>query len=616
VTDTKYFISQMSYRPLDPSKNEIRLVKLKSLSYNQSRQIDPGTIVCKLELTEYGQNIKYTALSYAWNTGGDDHEIILGDSKHIVSANLYEALLELREYTNDVVLWVDQLSINQIDDIEKGEQVFKMKDIYERADHVVVWLGSSADNSELVMATFQVISEYGPFDNSLDWTDNCDNILSEIVAILIKETHDLDWTEERVLDLLDVAYDALCQRAYWKRLWVIQEFAVARHLTIACGRSRLSFEKFGSVWWTLDKVRYAFEEPGNSEKAIYQIAYECSSYASTFVDGVLIRRDWYQRGTPTDLYGLVTVNLLLEFDYNYPLASDPRDRIFSLFGLACDGQNFSEFPDYSKSTEEIYTILARKAIAQGKIGMLAICRFPRNHHMPTWVPDWSIKLCWPNYTLPRLKNTGFNASNSWKPPIITFPNSKTMTTHGVFVDRIQQLGVRWEPNWIDFLDLKCACDYMDSVYELCRRSARISKESLASDAARIAIMDARIEDVEGCAVAAKECFREQVYLPLPVQTFDERSKTGSHLTKASKYAEHLRALHTRRVILSDSGYVGLAPSHTTVGDRIVLLGGVTPFIIRPDDDGCYVLVGEAYVHGIMFGEAMNPNPMIEQISLV
>jgi hypothetical protein len=59
----------------------------------------------------------------------------------------------------------------------------------------------------------------------------------------------------------------------------------------------------------------------------------------------------------------------------------------------------------------------------------------------------------------------------------------------------------------------------------------------------------------------------------------------------------------RRPFLSSKGYVGLAPDHVQEGDLIVIFfGGKFPYIIRKTDDGRFIFIGEAYVHGIMYGE--------------
>ena len=62
-----------------------------------------------------------------------------------------------------------------------------------------------------------------------------------------------------------------------------------------------------------------------------------------------------------------------------------------------------------------------------------------------------------------------------------------------------------------------------------------------------------------------------------------------------------------RPICSSEGYVGLGPCVAKPDDIIVFLdGATTPFLLRPAGNvaGCYHLVGEVYVYGVMDGEMM------------
>ncbi len=58
----------------------------------------------------------------------------------------------------------------------------------------------------------------------------------------------------------------------------------------------------------------------------------------------------------------------------------------------------------------------------------------------------------------------------------------------------------------------------------------------------------------------------------------------------------------RRLFRTRYGTFGLGPEVSRTGDEVwILAGGETPYILRRMDSGNYQLVGEAYVHGIMFG---------------
>ncbi|XDG05597.1 hypothetical protein ABKA04_005212 [Annulohypoxylon sp. FPYF3050] len=61
--------------------------------------------------------------------------------------------------------------------------------------------------------------------------------------------------------------------------------------------------------------------------------------------------------------------------------------------------------------------------------------------------------------------------------------------------------------------------------------------------------------------------------------------------------------YNRTLFSTRKGYLGLGPD-CHKGDLVCLMfGGEVPFVLRPKD-GYYQLVGDAYVHGIMDGEAM------------
>ncbi|KAG6005387.1 hypothetical protein E4U54_000357 [Claviceps lovelessii] len=65
--------------------------------------------------------------------------------------------------------------------------------------------------------------------------------------------------------------------------------------------------------------------------------------------------------------------------------------------------------------------------------------------------------------------------------------------------------------------------------------------------------------------------------------------------------------------------IGLMPLLTRDGDMVVIFHGCdVPYVIRPaqEEQGCYRLVGEAYVHGVMNGEAMQNGRDYVDITLI
>lgn len=67
----------------------------------------------------------------------------------------------------------------------------------------------------------------------------------------------------------------------------------------------------------------------------------------------------------------------------------------------------------------------------------------------------------------------------------------------------------------------------------------------------------------------------------------------------------LRMCSARRVFSTEQGDLGIAHEGARVGDEVVIVpGAAVPFVVREIESGVYVLIGEAFVHGVMDGEAL------------
>jgi hypothetical protein len=58
--------------------------------------------------------------------------------------------------------------------------------------------------------------------------------------------------------------------------------------------------------------------------------------------------------------------------------------------------------------------------------------------------------------------------------------------------------------------------------------------------------------------------------------------------------------------LTNGGRIGWTPHGTQAGDKIcIFAGGRAPFIIRERSDEYCKLIGDAYIHGVMYGENLD-----------
>jgi len=83
----------------------------------------------------------------------------------------------------------------------------------------------------------------------------------------------------------------------------------------------------------------------------------------------------------------------------------------------------------------------------------------------------------------------------------------------------------------------------------------------------------------------------------------------------------------RHLLVTSKGFIGLGSPEVQEGDQVfVLKGGSPPFLLRPVtamqrasyhlSPASHTIVGPAYVHGIMYGEAVHEDTKWQDVFLV
>ena len=105
----------------------------------------------RLEVVSLDRVPVYAALSYVWGPSETVHHAYIDEQAHPITRNLHFALSKLAaigglasiQNGTPSSLWIDQISINQRDHLEKNHQVAMMTWIYRQARRVYVSLGDS-----------------------------------------------------------------------------------------------------------------------------------------------------------------------------------------------------------------------------------------------------------------------------------------------------------------------------------------------------------------------------------------------------------------------------------------------------------------------------------------
>lgn len=324
--------------------DEIRLLDLEYGTHE-------SPLTGSLRIVRLSDNPVYEPLSYTWedddtaqpskdNIKDDVHPALFlldTDCSLDLTPNCARALCSVRKSTADRTIWVDSICVNQDDPEERSRQVDMMKGIYSRAFRVLVYLGREAtehdSSSSLAMAL-------------LCYPDQ------------MKRSGQLSQRET-------ISLKRLFERRYFRRMWIVQEVALAQTIDFHCGCNTSLVPKFAGS--SLDAVLRSQVTPPWLKHAIRTVSEETWPRAPSILGWI--------------------------FDTALCACKDDRDRIFALFSLLQGSGEGRWSADYTLSTAQVYSGVAAY-LATDRFWWAVLVLAPRlaldsRPGLPSWVPNWS-----------------------------------------------------------------------------------------------------------------------------------------------------------------------------------------------------------------------------------
>ncbi|KAG7059330.1 HET-domain-containing protein [Colletotrichum scovillei] len=535
-------------------------------------------ISCKLKPSTLGQiQYKYEALSYAWGDTTKKVEILLEGQPFKITINLETTLRRLRSAKEDRLLWIDAVCINQHDRLEVNLQVKRMWSVYRYASKVIVFLGGGTADTHHAVDLIQALAREG-------------NRLGHRRVTSLLFTKDAQPTKQ--------ALQRLMSSPWWSRAWVIQEFAVATEVAFVCGDLEWSGESFSEALRTLVDVRFNAALPRGQEYFMREIA-------STPISHLMTARKDYQdshseasrfKGAPN------RDPLSLLYRFRSFKASDPRDKVYSLFHLI--GEVSMLQPDYNRPVKDLFIDVVKASV--GSSGTLEVlCHHNRTEtcmpDLPTWCPDWTVQrgqriLLWQN---------DYAAGGNGSKPSAKFEGDELLL-QGKVVDHIEW-AVCFEPKM--FRKPGLVFDQIMTIQaQVLERASVLPRESQEATS----LIDSFRRTLVGSRVRARGPRHEATILGQGeadkfwdawfVSMTDQES-SGMH-GAAKTYNDALySALAGRVFFISDKGRMGLADNPAKAGDVVgIFAGSRVLFCLREkrggrsksDEDSrrTYSLVGE------------------------
>ncbi|KAK5733690.1 hypothetical protein LTR17_009543 [Elasticomyces elasticus] len=224
---------------------------------------------------------------------------------------------------------------------EKANQVSLMRNIYQQAERVYVWLGEEEEAADDAAddANFGVESVTKPFISEADY-----------------------------LNLL-----MLGKRAWWYRLWVMQEAALANDVVVCLGSRTCDWDQFMGF---MEMKRWLGGRLGPN-KQVREDAY-----------ARIVRVDRLRRSVKSD----TTLSLLLATSIG-TYCSEPRDSIIGLLGLTSRNTRASIGASYDMAPTALFATACLHIINETQSLDVLVDRWPRPNHgtqdRASWLPDFA-----------------------------------------------------------------------------------------------------------------------------------------------------------------------------------------------------------------------------------
>ncbi|KAK4158933.1 heterokaryon incompatibility protein-domain-containing protein [Cladorrhinum sp. PSN259] len=583
------------------------------------------TIRCEIAHVGLKCTPVYEAMSYVWGRQKPEdfcQEVYLNDHPFTVTQRVYELLHDRSSVFTPRAIWIDAICINQADTAEKNRQVALMRQIYSRASHVTTWLGV-APNAHLAV---DLLLELAHLSKNYAMTD------TELWERYLPQRRSARW----------LALGDMMEHPYFTRIWMVQEVAVNKVVHIVYGGQLLNWDTVTLVFRTMflsNRLSLLVEDTA----VVGRKRYGLSSYSAVFLDRV---RDAVQGGEPVDLVYLLRSCWSLE-------ATVRRDKVFALVGLAADSDHELLKPDYTEgiSEAEVFTNAAvYLALHNGGLLRVLGCAgigWPRNvSGLPSWAPDWSIVGRLMLGSFPEDSTAQYRPSGYLSPsPLRVLAGETIMVEMDAIVmeggqvlhltsefqrpvvatrDRsdgvdLSLMDKRTGPWVLEALSMVCQQlgDVMKTVY-------RHTSQPLEEVFWRTLITDSGFYNADGITtksytrpapVAYGAFFREYMRLfssmSIRADHDEQYFSPGDPLDRIQKFSLWVTSMQarclSRRLAVTEQGFMALVPPNTQMGDRIAIIPGViTPMIVRPigrleesENTLVFSLVGECYVHGLM-----------------
>ncbi|KAI0179787.1 heterokaryon incompatibility protein-domain-containing protein [Hypoxylon sp. FL1284] len=325
----------------------------------------------------------FVALSYYWGPYSDPRDTIRCAGHELaITTNCKSALQHLREkHKDNVVIWVDAISIDQENTPEKQHQIPLMGDIYIRARKTFAWLGGKDEASKKALKYIAWASTRSPLPfrprlSPAKWHETVIFALKLLVIYIIPFAVGISFPH--IPFFVDVSFARssppplkggatpsgdqikwLMEKPWFRRPWTFQECILPFKLVLICGKEHMPWDIF---------LRGMLVPSDNDEE----------------LEGM--RKTIDEQIVETVAHGL-----------RERQATDPRDLAYALHGILSQLRipELSSL-DLAKSQGQVYQDLFSDLLRWNPAFIILLLDAGAGRsrscdmlNVPTWVPNWA-----------------------------------------------------------------------------------------------------------------------------------------------------------------------------------------------------------------------------------
>ncbi|PQE29215.1 heterokaryon incompatibility protein [Rutstroemia sp. NJR-2017a BBW] len=543
----------------------------------------------------------YHALSYTW--ASEETGLIkpwalqIGDRQLPVLDSLQPFLQTLR--AQNMLLdsrwwWIDSLCIDQTNLEERGQQVQLMKQIYRRADQVVVWLGGASSDSDLALDFIEFLNQ-AVSENNESIIENSN--IQQFRSLELGNYH-AQWE----------ALKNLLARKWWFRIWTIQEFVLSPNVIFWCGMRTVERTALCHSLLAGDQCL--------SVSIRETIPFKC---------GFNRRRVWmlYMAGKKP---GVQTSRSLLALAayFCFMDATDDRDRLYGLMALSTDPSLLEV--DYNLSSQEVYLRFTQAFIARYK-SLDIICYASRHSApsgllRPSWVPDW--RKSNQSLVIPQMVSQSCNphignlrppmyldydpsiyySASGNRPAVYEFQDSE-LHARGVIIDVIDDRKDRY---------LRYYMPTENFMYDFIHLLAPLVKESPFFPPKEFQAWFHRTKDLQIHGHSFESIFRASHQPDTNPAGSAPNVNEWVNDTFWGRFLDIVVRM-SFRLMVTRNGCIGMAAEKARKGDLVCVLFGCSVPVLLRESDGrdSFSLVGECFLDGYMNGLGVEQGRFEERV---